>query len=234
MKKIVIKVGGSLLLTKDNELNSEFISKFCQIIKEGNKYERIIIVCGGGSFAREYIGFLRKEKVNEAFCDLMGIDISRINSKLIMYCLKDKVYPKIPKNFEDLSLALQFEKIIIMGGIQPGQSTTSVAVEIAEYIDANNLIILTDVPGIYDKDPHTYSDAKLIKKVTYDELYEILTKSSNSKQSAAGEYRIFDMVSLQILRRSKMEVLITSGYKLDEFRKFWVDDKSLNGTIISP
>lgn len=233
MKKIVVKVGGSLLFNKKNQINHEFLSSFCQIISEGAIYDKTIVVCGGGSLAREYIAFLREIAVNEAFCDSLGIDISRINSKIVSACLKDKAYPIIPRNLEDLSLAILFEKIIVMGGVQPGQSTTSVAMEVAEFIEASKVLILTDVPGIFDKDPDKYQDAKLIKKISYDELHSLLLKSSSSMQSAAGEYRIFDMVSLQIAMRSKIEVLITSGHKLEEFRKFWIENKKINGTKIS-
>jgi uridylate kinase len=233
MKNIVVKVGGSLLLTKQNKIDRDFVSQFCQIIKERTFYDQMIIICGGGSIAREYITFLRKKGVNEALCDSIGIQISRLNSKMIIACLKEKAYPLVPKSLEELSLALQSNKIIIMGGIQPGQSTTSVAMEVAEYLEARKVIVLTDVPGIYDKDPDIDPNAKLIQNITYDEMHELLVKSANSNQFAAGEYRIFDMVSLQIIKRSQMEVLVTSGKKLDSFRKFWVDNKKINGTTIS-
>jgi len=233
MKNIVIKVGGSLLLTKQNKINHAFISQFCKIIKEGAEYDQIIIICGGGSLAREYITYLRENGINEALCDSIGIEVSRLNSKMIIACLKDRAYPLVPKNLEDLSLALQFGKIILMGGIQPGQSTTSVAMEVAEYIDAYKVLILTDVQGIYDKDPDKDPNAKLIQNLTYDELHKLLLKAQSSIQSAAGEYRIFDMVSLQIIRRSQIEVLVTAGYNLDEFRKFWVENKKISGTTIS-
>jgi uridylate kinase len=54
-----------------------------------------------------------------------------------------------------------------------------------------------------------------------------------SKQAAAGEYRIFDFVSLQILKRSNIKVFIMSGKELSEFEKFWSGDKAIRGTIIS-
>ena len=233
MKNIVVKVGGSLILTKQNKIDHSFVSQFCQIIKERAIYDQIIIICGGGSLAREYITFLRDNGASEALCDSIGIQTSHLNSKMIIACLKEEAYPIVPKSLEDLSLALQFNKIIVMGGIQPGQSTTSVAMEVAEYIKAQKVLILTDVPGIYDKDPDTNPNAKLIQKLTYDEMHKLLIKSANSSQAAAGEYRIFDMVSLEVIKRSQLEVLVTSGKKLDDFRKFWVDNKKINGTTIS-
>ena len=120
-----------------------------------------------------------------------------------------------------------------MGGLQPGQSTTSVALEVAEFIGAENLIILTDVAGIYDKDPKEFTDAKLLKHLNYNQLQKIILNMANDKQAAAGEYRIFDAVSLQILKRSDIRVDVMSGKELNNFSKFWDGEKDIKGTEIS-
>ncbi|MFX1385522.1 MAG: UMP kinase, partial [Promethearchaeota archaeon] len=159
--KTVIKIGGSLLYTKDNKLNSNKITEFCSIITSSKYYGKPIIVCGGGLIAREYIEVVRSFKGNEALCDTFGIDLSRINAKLIIARFQDAAYPQVPKSIEELSKAILFEnKIIVMGGLQPGQSTTSVALEVAEFVQSDQLVILTDVDGIYDKDPKKFKEAK--------------------------------------------------------------------------
>ena len=233
MKNIVIKVGGSLLFNNNYQINSEKILQFSNIIKNKVKYNLVVVVCGGGFIAREYIKTARKFKKNEAFCDTIGIDISHINSRLIIASLGELAYPIVPKTVDELSKAILFNKIIVMGGLQPGQSTTSVAFEVAELINAKSLVILTDVKGIYDKDPNMFPDAKLIKSLKYDELQKIILDQSGDKQAAAGEYRIFDLVSLQILKRSRIDVYIVSGKDLDEFNKFWNGNTKIVGTIIT-
>jgi uridylate kinase len=230
---IVIKIGGSLLFTDNKGINSKKISDFCKIIKDRPDFDKLVIICGGGSIAREYINAVRLFKGNEALCDLFGIDLSRINSKLIISFFKDMAYPQVPRSIEELSTALLFKKIIVMGGLQPGQSTTSVALEVAEYLDANELIILTDVDGIYNKDPNKFNDAKLLTHLNYEKLQKILINTTGDKQAAAGEYRIFDVVSLQILKRSKIKVVIMSGKELTEFKKLWHGNKDIIGTVIS-
>ncbi|MFX0083906.1 MAG: UMP kinase [Candidatus Hodarchaeota archaeon] len=229
----VIKIGGSLLFTKNNDINSSKIAEFCEIIKNTKFTGTLVIICGGGLLARKYIDAIRSLKGSEALCDTFGIEISRINSRLIIVTFQDQAYPLVPKSFEELSTALLFKKIIVMGGLQPGQSTTSVALEVAEFIGAENLIILTDVEGIYDKDPKEFSDAKLLKHLNYDQLQEIILNMTNDKQAAAGEYRIFDTVSLQILKRSDIRVNIMSGNDLNNFSKFWNGEKDIIGTEIS-
>jgi uridylate kinase len=229
----VIKIGGSLLFTEDKELDKVKIEKFCQIFRKSDYSGTTVIVCGGGIIAREYINVVRSFHGNEALCDTFGIDLSRVNSKLLIASFEDFAYPLVPKSIEELSMALLFKKIIVMGGLQPGQSTTSVAFEVAEFMNAKELIILTDVDGIYDKDPNKYDDAKMLKSLTYKELQEIIFNSSGDKQAAAGEYRIFDAVSLQILKRSNIKTIIMSGKNLKEFEKYWNGEKDITSTVIT-
>lgn len=232
--KCVIKFGGSLLFTEDKKLDLKKIKEFYKIFENNPATNTIVIICGGGIIAREYITAVRSiNKKNEALCDIFGIELSRINSKLIITSLKDLAYPQVPKSIEELSVALLFKKIIVMGGLQPGQSTTSVAIEVAEYINADNLVILTDVEGIYDKDPKKNGDARLLQKLSYKEIQDLILGSSGDNQAAAGEYRIFDAVSLQILKRSKIEVFVMSGIDLSQFSKFWNGDKNVIGTRIT-
>ena len=73
----------------------------------------------------------------------------------------------------------------------------------------------------------------VVNHLNYNELQDMILKSSEANQAAAGEYRIFDAVSLQILKRSKIKVLITSGKDLNEFEKFWQGKKHVIGTVIS-
>ncbi len=233
MKNTVIKIGGSLLFTDDKEIDKKKIHNFCQIFKKMEYPGSIVIVCGGGKIAREYINAVRSFHGSEALCDTFGIYLSRLNSKLLISSFQDFAYPLVPKSIEELSIALLFGKIIVMGGLQPGQSTTSVALEVAEFIKANELVILTDVKGIYDKDPKKFEDAKLLKTLTYEKLQKLILNSSGDKQAAAGEYRIFDAVSLQILKRSNIDVRIMSGEDLKEFEKYWNGEENISYTIIT-
>ncbi|MEJ2251240.1 MAG: UMP kinase [Candidatus Lokiarchaeota archaeon] len=175
---------------------------------------------------------MREFNKTETFGDLIGIEVSRLNCLLFNYYLGEEAYPHIPKSFNELSEALLFNRIIVMGGLQPGQSTTSVSVEVAEFIKADKIIILTDVEGIYDKDPNKFKNAKLLNQITYEELENLIIQSVNSKQAAAGEYRIFDAVSLQLVKRCNIQVHIISGRDLNYLKRLWNEESNNFGTII--
>ncbi len=232
-KNIVIKFGGSLLFSEGGTINYEKLTEFCDLIKNDKNYDSIVIVCGGGTIARQYIKAIREFTENDILCDMIGIDISRINSRLIVANMKKFAYPQVPESFEELSKAIITSKIVVMGGLQPGQSTTSVAIQVAEFLKAERLITLTDVDGIYDKDPKVFDDAKLLRELNYNSLQKIILEISGDKQAAAGEYRIFDAVSLQILKRSNIVVSVISGSNLDQFKKLWNNEKANVGTTIT-
>ena len=232
-KNIVIKFGGSLLFSEGRTINIQKVKEFCSIIKQSKDYDLIVVVCGGGIVAREYIRAIRDFTDNEVMCDLVGIDISRINSRLIITEMKGLAFPQVPTSFEELSLAFGPYKVIVMGGLQPGQSTTSVAITVAEYLKAEKLVVLTDVDGIYDKDPDNYKDAKLLDSISYESLQKLILETSLDTQASAGEYRIFDAVSLQILKRSGISVFVMSGKNFTQFNKLWNNEKEFIGTVIS-
>ena len=233
MNKIVIKIGGSLLFTKNLEVDASKVKELHKILQNQEIYDISAIVCGGGIIARYYINALRQFRDNESLCDIIGIEVSRINARILLGAFGDNAYPVIPKNIEELAKATITQKLIIMGGIQPGQSTTSVALEVEEYLRAEHVVILTDVDGIYDKDPKLHKDARLLDKITPKKLQTIILNSFDANQALAGEYRIFDLVSLQILKRSNIKVTLMSGKNLQEFKRFMNGSKDVFGTEIS-
>ncbi len=76
--KLVIKIGGSLILDKDGQIRVAEIKKFAKVIetllKDGHD---IVIVVGGGSEARKYIAAMRALGASEGYCDEIGIVPSR-------------------------------------------------------------------------------------------------------------------------------------------------------------
>jgi uridylate kinase len=60
----------------------------------------------------------------------------------------------------------------------------------------------------------------------------LIITSSSSNQAAAGEYRIFDAVSLQLLKRSNIPTHITSGKNISNLNNLLNEDSKDIGTII--
>lgn len=227
---IVLKIGGSLLFDQMT-LNVDRVQNFAQFVVNQPGIRAIVV--GGGEFARFYIDSGRALGASEAECDLMGTAITRLNGQLLIQALADRAYPRVPESIERFAEAYATGKVIVVGGFTPGQSTTSVSLIVAEYLHADLLLILTNVDGIYDNDPYKFPDAVRFSSVTVEQLQEILQQGAGTRQAAAGEYRIFDPVSIEIVKRSNVPVHLVSGNQLDQVAQLIADPNADIGTKIT-
>jgi len=199
-KKIVIKLSGRIFgmdnvkILKDYATFLVKISKICQPI----------VIAGGGNIARHYISHARSSGADESTLDELGIEISRLNAKLLIYALKNKAYSHPPTTLQEVKHAVDDGLIVVTGGLHPGQSTNGTAALIAEKIKAEQFINATDVDGVYDMDPNKHKKAKKFKQIELKNLRNMLVH----EDSIAGGYDLMDIVALKIIERSKIKTRI--------------------------
>jgi len=199
-KKIVIKLSGRIFgmdhvkILKDYATFLVKISKICQPI----------VIAGGGNIARHYISHARSSGADESTLDELGIEISRLNAKLLIYALKSKAYSHPPTTLQEVKHAVDDGLIVVTGGLHPGQSTNGTAALIAEKIKAEEFLNATDVDGVYDMDPNKHKKAKKFKQIELKNLRNMLIH----EDSIAGGYDLMDIVALKIIERSKIKTRI--------------------------
>src|SRR5215210_4696358 len=196
-KKVVIKLSGSIFSEGRNE---DTIKRYAEMLADISIDVQPIVIAGGGKVARHYINLARNLGSDEANLDIIGIEVSRLNAKLLITALGDQAYSQVPKNLEEVAIAVASNKIVIAGGLHPGQSTNATSALIAETSKASSFVNATDVDGIYDSDPNTNANAKLFKEITVNECMEILRVES----SMAGTYDLMDIIALKVIERSKI------------------------------
>ncbi|HET8793968.1 MAG TPA: UMP kinase [Nitrososphaeraceae archaeon] len=209
-KRVVIKLSGSVFnLSSENinQVKNKFYNTFKQysnvLINLPSNIQPVVIT-GGGNIARLYINFARNLGQDEATLDLIGIAISRINAKLLIASLGNYAYPDVPQSLDEVGRFIESNKIIVSGGLHPGQSTNATSALIAEKTGASEFINATDVKGIYDSDPRKNKDARLYEKIELSKLLNMLLKES----SMAGEYDLLDIVALKVIERSKIKTKV--------------------------
>ena len=202
--RIVITIGGSILL---KEYDSKRFEEYAEVIRQLNQEHEIFIVVGGGKPARQYISVVRDMGETESICDEIGIQVTRINARLLQCALKDIAYPAIPTNFQQALEYSATNKIVIMGGTEPAHSTDAVGSILAEYVGADLVINVTSVDGLYDKDPNKFDDAKMFTEVTADQLMEVVSDNDTK----AGTYEFIDKTAIEIIKRSSIKTIILNG-----------------------
>lgn len=225
MKKIVLSLGGSILVPT---LESHTIPKYAEVLKQMARRGQVFVVVGGGGEARRYIGVARSLGINEAASDEIGIMITRINASLLCYALGDAAYPSIATSYQQAREYGESGKIVVMGGVTPGQTTDAVSAVLAESVGADLIINGTSVDGIYSADPKTDRTARRYERMTPQELLGIISGA----RLDAGSNTVIDIVAAKVVERSGIPLLVIDGRKPENLTAA-VCEGTFTGTIVS-
>lgn len=180
------------------------LKKYARMLSKISEKVQPVVVAGGGKIARHYISTARSFGSDEASLDILGIEVSKLNARLMILALGDQAYPVVPEDLEQVSKAVTAGRIVVTGGLHPGQSTNATAALIAEKVKASKFLNATDVSGIYDSDPNKNKGAKLFDEITVKKCIDLL----GSEDSAAGSYDLMDIVALKVIERSKIPTIV--------------------------
>jgi len=230
LRTIVVKIGGRLLHSiTATEINVGKTAEYAEVLRGlSDDGYRLAVVTGGGDAARLYIGAARRLGASEALCDQIGIWTTRMNAYLLITALGSKAHPVVPRTVYELVGALESGKVVVMGGIQPGQSTDAVAAIASELSGAQLMIKATDVDGIYTADPKKDPNAERIPEITHGELLKLILDAGLQ----AGEYAPLDPVALKILARSRIPIRVVDGRNPENVRKAATGEPI--GTLVKP
>jgi uridylate kinase len=203
MGYVVVKISGRLL----SPPRSDYYRILRDSILEARSFANLAIVCGGGPTARGYIEVLRDIGVSEAFLDIIGIAVSRVNALALALALMPYSPPRPIEGIEEAVEVALRGLIPVLGGLQPGQSTNAVAVALAEALRADIVInMLAGVNGVYVPPPG-FEGSRRLDRVSYEELEGVIRRYPQ----LAGTYELFDNVALKVAERSKIRVLFVDG-----------------------
>ena len=194
---IAISLGGSVFTD-----NLERIEMFAEQIEElKDDFDRIVVVVGAGTLKKFIESASESSSCSER--DMVGIRATRLNASVLKSYIEG-CFPGIPESMEELTEASSTFDVVVMGGTEPGHSTDAVAALSAEIIDAEVMVDVTDVRGVYRdrEDPSTKID-----RMSYSELRKVL----DSHSSEPGKYSLMDRTSVDIIERSGIETIVVDG-----------------------
>jgi len=224
--RAVVKLGGALF---PRDLDPSPIKGMAKTLagfatQEKNK---LVIVAGGGANARAYIDAARKLDADESTSDLLGIQLTKANAQLMTVALESEgVSAPVASDVTLLPSLLRTNQAVIMGGLQPGQSTNAGAALASEITRTNILVNATDVDGVYTEDPKKNQKAIFLKTISATKLLAMVLAS----EVFAGSYELLDPIAIKTLQRSKIPTRIVSVLDPENIVRA-IDGKSV-GTLI--
>lgn len=224
----ILSVGGSIVIPKTG-FNVPFLKKFRSLIlAEVKKGERFVLVIGGGGTCRDYQQAAAKTRpLKDIDLDWLGISSTVLNAKFVQTLFKEHAASEI---IADPRKKLRTNKPIIIGsGWKPGASTDYQAVLIAKTYGAKEVLNLSNIKYVYDRDPNKYKSAKKIQSIDWKRF----RKEVVGNKWSPGFNAPFDPVASRHAQKLGLTVGILQGTNLPEVRKA-IQGKKFQGTIITP
>ena len=221
-ENIVISLGGSLVAP--GNIDSIFLKAFKKILLKYLPKNRFFIFVGGGKICRNYQKALLEFGADTKDRDLIGIDVSRLNARVVWQLFSGVAFSDIVTN--PTKKIITKKDVIIAGGWKPGWSTDYCSVIMAKNMGIKTIINLTNIDYVYDKDPTKFKDAKTFKEINWKDFRKIV-----GNRWTPGLSMPFDPRASRDAEILKIKVVVINGKHLDRMENF-LNNKPFIGTTI--
>ena len=198
MKKIIVlSLGGSLIIP--DKINTGFLENFREVLIKNSRKYKFVVVCGGGQTARNYIQGLEQQKISNKILlqSFLGISSTRLNARFMTYFFGKDANKGMPHDMNDVYDYLRKNDIVFCGALRYAEKQTSdaTAAKLAHYL--NTIFInLTNIKGLYDKNPKKFRSAKFIPEISHKDFY----KMANKITFHPGQHFVLDQSAAKIIK----------------------------------
>ena len=225
----VISLGGSIIAPRG--VDTEFLKGFHGLVEKhlaADATRKLIIVCGGGSLARDYMGALRAVSPDAEPEDLdwVGIAATRMNGELLRralraWCVEDLGH----RPHRRLVFA---GRVLLAAGWKPGFSSDNDAVILAQRFSAHTVVNLSNIAKVYSDDPRTNPQARPLDRLTWKEMLDIV-----GGEWTPGKNTPFDPTAARAAAASHIKVVFAEGRDLVNLSRLLAGEAFV-GTVIGP
>lgn len=232
-KNIVFKVGTSTLAHESGQINIRNTENLVKVLSDLKNSGRNIILVSSGAIG---VGF-GKLRITKRPLDTPSKQAAAAVGQCELMYIYDKLFSQFNHTVAQILLTGDvldsperrnnvintFSRLSEMGAIPIVNENDTVAVEeiefgendtlsalVAKLINADALIILSDVDGLYTKNPRTYPDAELIEDVYKIDDY-ILSIADDSGTALGTGGMVTKVKAAQNATQSGIDVFIVNG-----------------------
>ena len=251
MKRIVFKVGSSVL-TETTDIAKERMLNLVSLIAEvRKKYEVILVSSGAVAAGYTAVQLNRSVPVSKKVLASIGqpilmssyknkFDIYNVNISQILLTEEDfdsRVHTKIFQDIIERTLKHNILPIVNENDISttPDQlfgDNDQLSAHVAHYTNADLLVILSDIDGYYDKNPSEHKDAK-IQKVVNEISDKELTQELNPNSEFATGGIVTKLKAAEYIMSKNREMFLCNGYDLEGARDFIINCTHNKGTLFT-
>jgi glutamate 5-kinase len=253
-KRWVVKIGSSLITNDGQGLNlpaiKAWMSEFAQLRKQG--YELILVSSGAVAEGMARLGWTKRPRTLHELQAAAAIGQMGLVQAYEQYLQEHDLHSaQVLLTHDDLRDRQRYinarstlTTLLALGVIPVVNENDTVATEeirfgdndnlaalVANLISADQLIILTDQAGIFDKNPNEFKDAKLIESCsTNDRILDIVAGPSHHALGRGG--MVTKVSAARRAERSGTSTIILSGKQ--ENALLSIASGEYTGTTITP
>lgn len=227
--RVVMSIGGSLVVPNGG-IDTDFLSRLNTFIRKQlakNKNRQFFLVVGGGAIARHYRDAGREvigHELTRDDLDWLGIHATKLNAHLVRTIFRDLAHPYIIKHYEIIRKVT--ERVVVAAGWKPGWSTDFDAILLCEDYNVREVINLSNIDKVFDKDPKKFNDAKPIDKISWKNFRKIV-----GDEWIPGINAPFDPVAAKKAEELKIKVAVLNGNNFENLENY-MNKKKFTGTVI--
>lgn len=238
-QRLVVKLGTSTLTAGTPHLSEKTLANMVSQIDTlcRNGCEVVLVSSGAMAAGREALSFPKLPKEIPAKQMLSAVGQPRLMAIYEnLFAQHDRTVAQVLLTRQDLTqrrsylnarntlLALLDQKVLPIVNENDAVTTEEIRVGdndnlsalVANLIDADLLLMLTDQPGMFTSDPRTNPNATLLTEITGGEIPEELWKSAGKSKDGLGTGgMITKLQAADLARRSGTNVVIASGTEPD-------------------
>ncbi|MEY3090967.1 MAG: glutamate 5-kinase [Pseudomonadota bacterium] len=251
MKRIVIKVG-SAVLTENNHIAKQRMLNLVELIATLKKmYDVILVTSGAVAAGYSALKLDKSKQIGKKALAAAGqpilmssykrkFDIFNIDTAQILLTEDDFDSRKRTQMFQDIIDALLVNDIIPIVNENDITATPEelfgdndqLSANVAYATEADLLVILSDIDGYYDKNPNTYDDAKIYKKVSSIPMSALTDSYTPNSQFATGGI-VTKLRAADFLMQRGKKMFLCNGFELSAVKSFLLQNEHRLGTLFS-
>ncbi len=249
MKRIVVKVG-SAVLTENDGVALNRMQNLVDLINElSEKYEVILVSSGAVAAGYTRLSLDRSEVQNKQALAAIGQPhlMELYNRKFAKY---GKICAQVlvtAANFHSREQADRIKSTVdtlIANGVIPiiNENDVTATDELvvgdndqlsaytANAVDAEMLLILSDIDAYYDHDPRTHDNAKILKEVSIISDEELSREASPHGTFATGGI-VTKLKAANYMLKHGRSMFLGSGFDLSDAKAYLLDGTHKGGTL---
>jgi len=252
MKRLVIKVG-SAVLTEKNKIAKKRMLNLVKMISElQEKYDVVLVTSGAVAAGYSALRLDKNKHISKKAIAAAGqpILMSSYKRKFDIYEIDTAQILLTEDDFDSRKRTEMFQEIInthldndILPIVNENDITSTpeqlfgdndqLSANVAHAVNAELLVILSDIDGYYDSNPKENKDAKLYKIV--NELpKEVLIDDATPNNAFATGGIVTKLKAANYLMQRGKKMFLCNGFDLSAAESFLIDDNHTLGTLFQP